>query len=181
MQMSVNRRFWLCCAVMAFIAGGSILDAESLRIIPTVRAEDVVVSFELADAYTKDVREAISSGLRTTFTYDVELRMVGPLWVDRTIARVVVTTTDQFDNLTRRHTLSRTVNGQVEESLVTEDEAAAGRWLTTFATLPLCNTSQLDASRDYYVRITARSRPRGTSLLGWASSITGQTKFTFIP
>jgi hypothetical protein len=107
--------------------------------------------------------------------------MVGSLWVDRTIAGVVVSTSDQFDNLTRRHTLSRMVNGRVEEELATEDESVVGRWLTTFARMPLCKTSQLDSSRDYYVRITARSRPRGGSLLGWASAITGRTKFTFIP
>jgi len=177
----MNRRLCLWC-VMALLAGGSILGAaESLRIVPIVHVDDVLVSFELTDAYTKDVREAISSGLRTTFTYDVELRMVGSLWVDRTIARVVASTSDQYDNLTRRHTLSRTANGHVEEASVTEDESVVGRWLTTFSRLPLCKTSQLDASRDYYVRISARSRPQGASLLGWARTVTGRTKFTFIP
>jgi Domain of unknown function (DUF4390) len=177
----MNRRLSLLC-VMTLLAGSVLLaGAESLRIVPLVNVDEVVVSFELADAYTNDVREAISSGLRTTFTYDVELRMVGSLWVDRTIAGVVVNTSDQYDNLTRRHTLSRTVNGRVEEESVTEDESVVGRWLTTFARLPLCKTSQLDPSRDYYVRISARSRPRGGSLLGWASAITGRTKFTFIP
>jgi hypothetical protein len=47
--------------------------------------------------------------------------------------------------------------------------------------VPLCNTSKLDPSRDYYVRITARARPRGASIIGWANSITGQARFTFIP
>ena len=37
--------------------------------------------------------------------------------------------------------------------------------------MPLCRTTKLDASRDYYVRIRARSKPHGTSLLGWASTI----------
>jgi hypothetical protein len=47
--------------------------------------------------------------------------------------------------------------------------------------VPLCDTSKLDPTRDYYVRISARPRPLGGSLLGWARSITGQAKFTFIP
>src|SRR5436305_1131647 len=144
----MNRPLPLLC-VITLLAGTALLaGAESLRIVPLVNVDQVVVSFELADAYTNDIREAISSGLRTTFTYDVELRLVGSLWVDRTIAGVVASTSDQYDNLTRRHTLSRTVNGRVEEASITEDESMVGPWLTTFARLPLCKTSQLDPTRD---------------------------------
>jgi len=174
-----TRWFWLATVILA--GSTSVLSKESLRIVPIVSGNEVLVSFELADAYTSRVREEISSGLRTTFAYDVALRMMAPLWVDRTIVTVVVSTTDQYDNLTRRHTLSRMVDGHVEETLVTEDESVVGRWLTTFTRLPLCQTSKLELGRDYYLRISARSQPRGDSLLGWARAITGQAKFTFVP
>jgi hypothetical protein len=141
----------------------------------------VLVSFELADAYTSDVRDAIASGLRATFTYDVDVRMVAPLWVDRTIVTVVVSTSDEYDNLTRRHLLTRVVDGRVDGTLVTEDESVVRRWLTTFTRLPLCRTSRLNSGGDYYLRISARSRPRGDSLLGWATAVTGLAKFTFVP
>ena len=167
-------------AVLA-AAGVRMHATESLRIVPIVADDKVLVSFNLADAYTDEVREAISSGLRTTFTYDVELRMVATIWVDRTIATAVVSTSDRFDNLTRRHSLTRTVDGRVDEMTVTEDDVAVGRWLTSLTRLPLCRTSKLDPSHDYYVRIRARSRPARSSLFGWTSAITGQVKFTFIP
>jgi hypothetical protein len=168
--------------VTAVLAGGTgVLSKESLRIVPIVNDSDVLVSFELADAYTNDVRDAISSGLLTTFTYDVDLRMVAPLWMDRTIVTVVVSTSDQYDNLTRRHILTRTIDGRVEATLVTEDEAVVRQWLTRFSRLPVCRTSRLDSGREYYLRIGARSRPHGESLLGWVNAITGQAKFTFIP
>ena len=92
-----------------------------------------------------------------------------------------VSTSDQYDNLTRQHRLTRTVDGQVADAIVSENEAVVREWLTSWKRLPLCNTSKLDPTRDYYVRISARARPSGGSLLGWASAITGQTKFTFIP
>ena len=169
-------------AVLLVVAAGVLASAaDNLRIVPIVSDKQVVVSVELADAYNDEVRQAIGSGLRTTFTYDVELRMYVPAWVDRTVASVVVTTSDQYDNLTRRHSLSRSVDGRVEEVLVTEDEAVVRKWLTTLNRLTVCQTSKLDSSRDYYVRISARARPRGTSILGLASTITGQAKFTFIP
>jgi hypothetical protein len=177
----MNRRRWFSYVMAVFGAGTSVLSKETLRIIPIVNDREVLVSFELADAYTAGVREAISSGLRTTFTYYLDLRMLAPFWMDRSVVTVVVSTTDQYDNLTRRHILTRTLDGHVVETLVTEDESVVGRWLTTFVRLPLCRTSRLEPGREYYLRISARSRPHGDSLLGWANAITGQTKFTFVP
>jgi hypothetical protein len=127
------------------------------------------------------VREAIASGLRTTFTYDLELRMPVAGWVDRTIATAVVTTTSQYDNLTRRYTLSRSIDGRVVEAIVTDNEAIVRQWLTTLKRLSLAQATQLDPSREYYVRIRANRRPSGASLLGWNANIIGQARFTFIP
>jgi len=107
--------------------------------------------------------------------------MVVPAWVDRTIASAVVNISDQYDNLTRRHTLSRLIDGRVQETITTDDDAVVRQWLTTLTRLPLCETSKLDPNRDYYVRINARTRPYGQSILGLTNSVTGQAKFTFIP
>ena len=177
----MNRRIWIWCVMALLVAGPSVRAVESLRIVPIVADGQVLVSFDIADAYTDDVRETIASGLRTTFTYDVELRMVVPAWVDRTIATTVVSASDRYDNLMRRHSLSRSVDGRVDEVSVTEDRDVAARWLTSFSRLPLYRTSKLDPSRDYYVRIRAHTRPPGSSLIGWTNAIVGQAKFTFIP
>ena len=48
--------------------------AETLRIVPIVHDGEVLVTVEIKDLDAKEVREVISSGLRTTFTYDIELR-----------------------------------------------------------------------------------------------------------
>jgi hypothetical protein len=175
------RRLGIWIVVGVALLGGSAYSAESLRIVPLVSDGEVLVSFELADAYTQDVREAIASGLRTTFTYDVELRMPVAGWVDRTVATAVITTSSQYDNLTRRHTLSRAIDGRVMEVTVTDNEAVVREWLTTLKRIPIYQTSRLDASHDYFVRIRARRRPTGASLFGLASTITGQARFTFIP
>jgi uncharacterized protein DUF4390 len=172
---------WALVTMMVVAAAGDVEAAESLRVTPIVHDDRVVVSFELADAYTDSIRQAIGSGLRTTFTYELELRTVGTAWIDRTIATVVVTTSDLYDNLTRRHTLSRTVDGRVEEVLVTDDESEVKTWLTRWSRVPLYQTSKLDPTRDYYVRVSARMRPLSGSLLGWAKATVGQAKFTVIP
>ena len=177
--MRVITRRSVVCLALALLAAAPALAQESLRITPLTYNNHVVVSFELTDAYNEAVREAIASGLRTTFSYTLELRTPG--WVDRTVGTTVVATTDQYDNLTRRHTLTRTVDGRVEDVLVTDDDATVKAWLTKWSRVPVAETTKLDPSRDYYVRVTTRSRPLGGSLLGLTKTTTGQVKFTFIP
>ncbi len=174
---------WLCawCTVLVCAAGVIAHAAQSLRVVPIVHDNQVLVSFEVADGYTDDVRDAIASGLRTTFSYDVELRMVARMWVDRVVATAVIGTSDRFDNLTRRHTLTRTVDGREQESITTENEATVRQWLTTLDRLPICRTTKLDPNREYYVQVSARVLPYHTSMLGWTSAIVGRSPFTFIP
>ena len=173
------RRSVVAWSVLVLLTAATVRSQETLRITPSVSDNRVVVSFELNDAYNDAVREAIASGLRTTFTYQLELRTPG--WIDRTVGTAIVATTDQYDNLTRRHTLTRTVDGRVEDVLVTEDDAVVKTWLTKWSRVPVADTAKLDATRDYYVRVTTRTRPLGGSLLGLTKTITGQVKFTFIP
>jgi len=171
----------LTLVLVALMLGTVAYADGTLRIVPLVRDEQVIVSVDLNDGYSDEVRQVINGGVRTTFTYNVDLKMIVPAWVDRTIASVVVTTIDQYDTLTRVHNLSRTVDGRVVDALVTDNEAVAKKWLTSLDTLALCRTSKLDPHREYYVRISAHVRPPGATLLGWANGVTNLAKFTFVP
>lgn len=177
--MRVTLRTFSVWVVLLLLAGAAVRAQETLRITPFITDNRVVVSFELNDAYTESVRDAIASGLRTTFTYQLELRT--PAWIDRTVGTTIVATTDQYDNLTRRHTLTRTIDGRIEGALVTEDDAVVKSWLTKWIRVPVADTAKLDPARDYYVRVTTHARPLGGSLLGLTKTITGQVKFTFVP
>ena len=153
----------------------------TLRIVPLVRDQQVLVSVDLDNGYTDEVRQVISGGVTTTFRYDVDLKMIVPAWVDRTIAKLTVISSDRYDTLTRVHNLTRTVDGRIVDQLATENEAVAKKWLTQLHGLVLCRTSKLDPHREYYVQISAGVRPPGATLLGWATGITNLTKFTFVP
>lgn len=158
------------------------LSAQGMRIVPLVRDGSVLISFELADGFTDDVRAAIKSGLKTTFTYYVDLRAEVPAWIDRTVGSAVVSTAVQYDNLTRRHTVVRTLDGRVEEAQVTESDDEVRRLVTTLERLPLFRTVNLEPNREYYVRVRAEVRPRNAAFIWpWGSGRSAQTKFTFIP
>lgn len=171
---------WL--TAIALVVSVVPLSAQGMRIIPLVRDGAVLISFELADGFTDDVRAAIKSGLKTTFTYYVDLRAEVPAWIDRTVASAVVSTAVQYDNLTRRHTVVRTLDGRVEEAQVTDSDDEVRQLVTTLERLPLFRTRSLEPNREYYVRVRAEVRPRNAAFLWpWGSVRSAQTKFTFIP
>lgn len=165
-----------------FLGVATLSAADDLRIVPLVRDGHVLISFQMADGFTPEVREAIHSGLKTTFTYTVDLKTSVAVWIDRTIASAVVSTSVQFDNLTRRHTLVRTLDGRVEEAVVVESDDHVRELLTKYDRLPLFRTVDLEPNREYYVRVRAEVRPRNASFLWpWGSGRSAQAKFTFIP
>ncbi len=157
-------------------------DAHTLRVRPLVRDGQVLVTFNLDGGMTDEMKAVVSSGLRTVFTYTIELRMKVPAWVDRTVASAVVSTSVDYDNLTRRHTVSQAKNGRVEQSFVVEDPAEVARMVTNFERLPLFDTKQLEPNREYYVLVRADARPRSSgSLWPFSGTASGLARFTFIP
>src|SRR6185436_9905390 len=169
-------------AVLLWAAGSaSAQSAEGLRVVPLVRDDQVLVSFTLNDGFTEEVRAAIQSGLKTTFTYAAELRLDVPGWVDRTMATSTATSSVEFDNLTRRYALTRSIDGKVVDTRSAEDERAVRLWLTVLQRLPLFSTSVLEANREYYVTVRATARPSNGSILWpFSSGTSAQAKFTFI-
>jgi Domain of unknown function (DUF4390) len=175
-------RILLSLAALLLVVGTTAHAADPFRVIPLIREDKVLLSFDLSDGFTDEVRDAIKSGLQTTITYTVELRAQAPLWMDRVIASAVLSTSVHFDNLTRRHTVVRTLDGRVEDTRVTEDDGVVKQLMTTVDRIALFRTSLLEPNREYYVRIRAQVRPQsGGMLWPWTSGRMAQTKFTFIP
>lgn len=174
----------LLVAVLAGTAAGAQAQTpgETLKVRPLQRDGQVLVSFSLNGGLTDEMKAVVQSGLRTVFTYTVELKLKVPAWVDRTVATAVVSTSVDYDNLTRRHTISQSRNGRVEQSFVVEDPAEVAHMVTNFDKLPLFDTKVLEPNRDYYVLVRADARPRSnSSLWPWSGTASGLARFTFIP
>jgi len=173
-------------SLILFLLFASVADlhaqtGNSLRIVPLVRDDHVLVSFDLQDGFTDEVRAAIKSGLKTTFTYNIDLRLDVPGWVDRTIGTSTIGASVEYDNLTRRYSVTRVIDGHVEDAKVTDDERVAREYLTSLVRAPLFKTSVLEPNREYYVRIRATARPSNGSILWpFGSGTSAMAKFTFV-
>lgn len=167
------------------LAGATVAQAqqaETLRVRPMVRDGQVLVTFSLDGGMSDEMKAVIQSGLRTVFTYTVELKLKVPAWVDRTIASAVVSSSVDYDNLTRKATISQARNGRVEQSFVVDDPAQVAQMVTNFERLPLFDTKILEPNREYYVLVRADARPRSNSTLWpFGGTASGLARFTFIP
>jgi hypothetical protein len=172
---------WAVLALLASVESLHAQTAQSLRIVPLVRADQVLVTFELAEGFTDEVRAAIRSGLKTTYTYTIEMRLAVPLWVDRAMGTATLTSSVEYDNLTRRFTMERRLDGRLEDARQTEDEALVREWMTKHRQMALFKTTFLEPNREYYVRVSATARPsNGSMLWPFGSGTSAQTKFTFL-
>ena len=172
-----------CVLVVACVLVGVVRASDvdpDIRVTPLERDGQVLVSFDLSDGFTPDVRDAIQSGLSTTFSYDVELRRDAALF-DRIIASVSITATVHFDNLTRRYQMSRSFDGRVEDARPSEDQDAVRGWMTHFERIALSRTSTLEPNVEYYVRVRAHTRPHNAWFVWpWGGAVLGQAKFTVV-
>src|SRR3989442_3634333 len=112
-------------------------DKPDITVTPIARDGQVLVSFELSDGFTAEVRDAIQSGLPTTFSYEVELRRQTSIWFDRTVASVIIAATVRFDNLTRRYQMSHATDGRVEDAKPAEQLDRVRERITKFERVPL--------------------------------------------
>jgi hypothetical protein len=179
-----NRSVFLAVAALLMSAtlAQAQTQAETLKVRPLVKDGQVLVSFALNGGLTEEMKAVVSSGLRTVFTYTVELKMRQALFVDRTVATAVVSTSVDYDNLTRRHTISQSRDGRVEQSVIVEDPDAVAQMVTNFERLALFDTKVLQPNREYYVIVRADARPRSNaSLWPFSGTASGLAKFTFIP
>ena len=74
-------------------AGAPELVVTFLALLELVREHQVVVSVDLENGYSDEVRRGINGGGGATFTYDVELKMILAARGERTRAAAVVTDT----------------------------------------------------------------------------------------
>jgi uncharacterized protein DUF4390 len=176
-----RRAFSIATALLLLLGAARYSSAQTLNVTPLAKDGRILVTMRMTDVFTDEVRNAIHSGLRVTFVYDVELKRTTALWVDRTLATARVTATIEYDILTQRYMATRREDGRMERVETIESEDQARAWLTEFDKLPLFSSAPLEGNIDYYLRVRAHTTPRNASFVWpWEGGIAGLAKFTFL-
>jgi hypothetical protein len=177
------RRKTLALAALLLAATALAGAEQAIQVTPLVRDGQVYVSFRLSDAFeTEELRDAIHSGLKITFVYDVELRRSAAGWLHRTIQSSTVSASVRYDNLARRYHVTLNADGRTEDSRTLDRESDAREWLTRFDRLDLFHNAKLEPNAEYYVRVRARTTPRSASFVWpWqGTDVSALAKFTFL-
>ncbi len=172
---------WLATFVAAgLLAAG---DPAGVQVSTVARDGRVLVTCAVPAGLSPELEQALQSGLTTTLTYEIDLRRPVNVWFDRSIATAAVAAAAQYDTLTGRYQFSRSVDGRIEDSRVTQDRAEVAKFMTAFDRLPLFSTADLEPNAEYLVRVRLRARPRVTWFF-WPFNRTdaaGLARFTYIP
>lgn len=177
----------IAVAVAVIVAGCLLLGtemiahAQTVQVTPLAKDGRVLVTLQMPDVFTPEMREAMHSGLPLTFFYEVELKRSSTLWVDRTIASATISATVRFDNLTRRYAATRREDGRIDAVETLDREDAARAWLTVFEKLPIFSSARLAPNAEYNLRVRAHYTPRNASFVWpWEGGVAGLARFTFL-
>lgn len=157
--------------------------AEIVDLVPVIREHRIYVSYRVEDAFTEEIEHAIATGLEVRFRYNVELKRDRGLWPDQKVASRRIEVSVTYDNLMKRYSLTREIDGEFDATRMVEDAHGMRRFMTTFESLGLFDVDLMQPNEEYYLRVNAVTRDRNVLLfIPWdAGADWKEAHFTYVP
>lgn len=130
----MNRLLSFLVLLAVVLAPAALFAAEASIAGVKVDLDPLRVSFEVRDAFTEEVEEAVKSGMPTSFNFIVKLSRVDPVWLDEDIGEWEFRHTVKYDTLKDEYEVrldedlsreARTKDLEEMKSFMTRGEAIA--------------------------------------------------------
>lgn len=118
------------------------------------------VDFRVLGAFTGEVEEVIASGLPVTFHHMLRAYRRRAAWIDERVSEKLVTTSVTFDTLTKQYRVSRTIDGQMVDTLVTDKAEDMKNWMTVFEKISLSSEDPVETLDRLYVKVKSEIQNR---------------------
>ena len=128
-------------------------DATLTNITVSNTRDDLLLYLNLEGAFREEMKQAILSGVPSTFSFFAKLNRVRSLWFDKDIADIEVTHTIRYDNLKKEFTVTR--SWKENNSEVTKSFSDAKRWMTEIDSLIIIPLNRLEKGEQYQLRVKA--------------------------
>ena len=143
--------------IAAPVFGGSSINPAVDKVVITNNSDSVQVSFEIKNAFTKDIEEGIKSGIPTTFTFFVELYRKQGLWFDETLAGMTFRHTVKYDTLKEEYEI---VQGEKPQNAMRVKEIEQAKKIMAGGdNIIIKPASALKKGEGYQIRIKATLDP----------------------
>lgn len=137
------------CAAPA-IAGPALTHLTAQR-----QGDAYVASCRLEGGLTPDVEEEIAAGIPKTIEFRLQVYRRRAAFADQLVLKRRIECTVLHDSLTQQYTLTRRVDGELQESQVTDAAPAMRAFMTALDGVPLVRVDSLEPESEYYLKAKA--------------------------
>jgi Domain of unknown function (DUF4390) len=128
-------------------------DARLTDIIVTNTRDDLLVYLTVEGAFREKTKNAILSGVPTTFSFFISLYQERNLWFDKEVADIKITHTLKYNNLKKEFIVKR--SWENDDPLVTQSFDEARKLMTEIDSLKIVPLRVLEKGRRYQIRAKA--------------------------
>lgn len=116
--------------------------------------DDLIIYFELENAFPPKIIQTIENGILTPFSFHVSLYRTGGSWLDKKMADLDIQSTIKYNSLKQEYTVSRP--WKEEKPMVTKSFDEAKDWMTRIDNMRVAPLTDLVKGEKYQIRIRAQ-------------------------
>ncbi len=136
----------------------SIALAEQTPVIENIKLantrDDLLTYFDVKQAFTQKINQAVMNGLPSTFSFFITLYKTDGSWFDKKISDIEVQSTLKYNSLKKEFSVSRPWKNQ--KAIVTQSIEEAKSLMTEIDNLTIIPLNQLVKGDKYQLRIKAK-------------------------
>ena len=129
-------------------------DATLTNIIVTNTRDDLLIYLTVEGAFREKMKNAILSGVPTTFSFFIQLYRVRNLWPDKEIGEIDITHTIKYNNLKKEFIITR--SWENNQPIVTKSFKEARKLMSEVDGLKVAALSRLEKGSQYQIRAKAQ-------------------------
>ena len=155
MASQIHRIAYITLFVICLTLPGSAFaqDATLADIVVTNTRDDLLVYLNVEGAFKEKMKNAVLSGVPTTFSFYIALYKTRNWWKDKEIADIKITHTIKYDNLKKEFVIKRSWGNS--EPLVTQSFEDAQKQMAEVDGLKIAPLSMLEKGGQYQLRTKA--------------------------
>ena len=115
--------------------------------------DDLLTYFDVKNAFTDKISQAIHNGVPTSFSFYVFLYQTSDSWLDKKLAEVQTKATVKYNSLKKEYTVTRDWKNESPSTTQSFDEARS--WMTEIDNLKVIPIDRLKKGDKYQIRIKA--------------------------